>query len=193
MVGVIKMNKIVVFSASNSVQSINRSIAKIVIEKLTNKNTLDIVSADICDYPLSLFSQELEERDGIPIEAHTANKLFRNCNAAILCIPEHNGSMSAVFKNFIDWLSRLDEKTIFPKELPLLLLSTSPGARGGLTNLNHLADLMPWWGGNVHGKLAIGDYYNNFHEEKLSANYDEQLEKLLNSFVFDIQNLQQAS
>lgn len=186
------MNNIVIFSASNNVQSINRSIAIIVAEKLKSKNILNIVNADIRDYPLPLFSQEIEERHGQPKAAHEAGKLFRHCSAAILCIPEHNSSMPAVFKNLIDWLSRIDEKTILPKDLPILLLSTSPGARGGLTNLNHLADVMPWWGANVHGQLAIGDYYNNYHEGKLSADYDEQLDKLLNAFVLDIPNFQQA-
>ena len=53
----------------------------------------------------------------------------------IVATPEYNGSMSGVLKNAVDWLSRLRPMPLAGK--PMLLMSTAPGAYGGVRGLWH--------------------------------------------------------
>ncbi|AWB66086.1 NADPH-dependent FMN reductase [Saccharobesus litoralis] len=188
------MNKITVFCASNNDQSINRTLANIVVNKIATRYSVQTKLADIRDYPLPIYSLPFEKQHGFPEPVHVARELFANADAMVICCPEHNGSTPAVFKNLIDWMSRLETKQqmVFPKNQPVLLLSTSPGKRGGLTNLNHLSDVMPWWGANIISKLAIGDFYNVYADGQFSALIESELDNLLNQFVLSIDSYCQA-
>jgi NAD(P)H-dependent FMN reductase len=69
--------------------------------------------------------------------------------------------MPAILKNAIDWLSRVGGMKFFGGR-PILLLSTSPGSNGGLTNLTNLATLVPWWGGDVVALYSLPRFEANF-------------------------------
>jgi hypothetical protein len=56
-----------------------------------------------------------------------------------------NGNFSAAFKNVLDWMSRINAKTFQEKEM--LLLATSPGARGGSSVLDIATKRFPFHGG----------------------------------------------
>ena len=87
------------------------------------------------DYPLPFMDEDLEKRDGPPVNATKLKQLFFAHDALLLACPEYNSSISAVLKNIIDWVSRPA-----PGERPLqafdgkvaLLLAASPGVLGGL-------------------------------------------------------------
>ena len=51
----------------------------------------------------------------------------------MISLAEHNGSYTAAFKNIYDWISVIESDVWCSK--PILLLSTSNGARGGKTVL----------------------------------------------------------
>ena len=118
---------------------------------------------DIRDYPLPIYSIDIEETDGVPGNAKAFRDLIHAHDGVLISCPEHNGAMPAMFKNLIDWMSRMDGK-IFDGR-PVLLLSTSPGKGGGATNLKNLATLVPWWGGNVIGTISIGSFNDVFDRE----------------------------
>ena len=66
-------------------------------------------------------------------------------NALLIANPEYNGSLSAVLKNTIDWLSRRqgDEAPLICfKDKIALLVAASPGALGGLRALRHLQTVL---------------------------------------------------
>ena len=56
-----------------------------------------------------------------------------NSDAIVISLAEHNGSYTAAFKNIYDWISVIENDVWCSK--PILLLSTSTGARGGKTIL----------------------------------------------------------
>jgi len=120
----------------------------------------DVTLIDIRDYPLPQFSVDIEQAEGSPENAGRLKTLFDDHDAFIISSPEHNGSMPVIFKNMIDWLSRL-EGTIF-QDKPILLMSASPGQGGGKTNLNNLLSLVPWWGGKVVSHLSVGNFSDVF-------------------------------
>ena len=135
----------------------------------------DVTVIDLNDFPLPIYSIDIETQ-GIPEEVKKLKQIIVEHDALMIASPEHNGSMPAFLKNTIDWLSRVAEpgQTFFGEtKKPVLILSTSPGATGGATNIKTMAELMPWWGGDVKGTYSLGSYYEKFIDGK----FDSQTEK----------------
>jgi len=175
------MAKIMTLLASNSANSINRTLLTLVSQKIAGHSLTKI---EVAEYPMPIYGIDTEERDGFPETTTQLRDIFAQHDAFIIASPEHNGAMPAVFKNTIDWLSRLAdaENPIFGKK-PVLLLSTSPGPNGGATNLKSLTQLMPWWGADVKGSYSLGSFYENIKDGVLSQTHDQALTKLVNEFV----------
>lgn len=175
------MKKILAFTGSNNSQSIHQNLLNITASKVTNN---DVTVIDLNDFPLPIYSIDIETQ-GIPEEVKRLKKIMGEHDALIIASPEHNGSMPAFLKNTIDWLSRLAEpgQPFFgDTRKPVLLLSTSPGATGGATNIKTMAELMPWWGGDVKGTYSLGSYYEKFSDGKFDLETDQQLTDLVSLF-----------
>ena len=65
---------------------------------------------------------------------------------------------------------------------PVLLVSTSPGANGGATNIKTMAELMPWWGGDVKGTYSLGRFYDKFQGCEFDVATLAELSELMVSF-----------
>lgn len=180
------MLKICAFSASNSKNSINRILLEIAIDKIMGHKINEI---DIRDFPMPIYDPNIEKNEGFPIFATQMLEIFSEHDAFIIAIPEHNGSMPAVFKNVIDWLSRLsDQQHPMFASKPVLLLSTSPGVNGGSTNLESLTKLMPWWGADIRGSFSLGSFYENVIDRKLSLDQDRRLCDVIAEFVLHLED-----
>jgi len=153
------MKHILAIVGSNSQSSINRQLADWLA---LQQPGIDVVQ--VSDYPAALLGVDLERESGVPAPMVQLREEIGAADAIVLVSPEHNGSMPAVLKNAIDWMSRIDGQKLFQHK-PLLLLSTSPGKRGGATNLDHIATLAPHWGAVVSGKHSIGSWYSAFDAE----------------------------
>ena len=105
----------------------------------------DVHIADLRDFPLPIFDEDLERENGTPTEAMALKKLFVAADGLLIASPEYNSSISAALKNAIDWVSRPA-----PGEAPLVaftgktaaILATSPGGLGGLRGLVHLRSIL---------------------------------------------------
>jgi chromate reductase, NAD(P)H dehydrogenase (quinone) len=155
------MKKIPAFTGSNSSSSVNRKIIELAIPKF---QSLEATLIDLRDFPLPMFSTDIEEETGIPSEAKRLRKLFDQHDGFLISSPEHNGMMPAFFKNTMDWLSRLEGR-IF-QEKPVMLMSASPGPRGGATNLANMQRVIPHWGASaVFADFSMGGFHQNFDME----------------------------
>ena len=154
------MKKILAFSGSSSSKSINQKLVKIAADQL---NQCKVTLIDIREFPLPIYSIDIEETDGFPDNAHNLKALFSEHDGFLISCPENNGSMPAIFKNLIDWISRMGGKIFQDK--PVLLLSASPGKGGGKTNLSNMEALMPWWGGIVVPSFSVGNFHDEFDGE----------------------------
>ena len=114
-----------VFVGSNSSKSINEQLTKAVLKELNVTHTfIDLKTLDI-----PLFSEDLEREIKSP---KGIVSLFEQINAferIFITTNEHNGNLSAFFKNILDWLSRADKSFLQGKKI--FILSTSNGKRGG--------------------------------------------------------------
>jgi len=77
-----------------------------------------------------------------------------------LSLAEHNGAYSAVFKNVFDWISRIDAKVF--ETTPMLLLSTSPGARAGQSVMEIALDRFPRHGATIVENFSLPSFHDNF-------------------------------
>lgn len=170
------MKKIIIIGASNSTTSINRSLATYAASLL--QNTENVV-LDLNDYEMPIYSPERESGDGVPQAAQNFVQLIESADGLIVSLAEHNGSYSAAFKNVLDWTSRHKQKLW--SEKAMLLLSTSPGARGGATVLAAAEGLFPRLGAKVVATFSLGSFYDNFNQE--SGISDSALQSQLESAV----------
>ena len=167
------MKKILVFAGSNSSDSINQKLAVYADGLLKNAEAAII---KLTDYPAPLYSKDLEAIDGIPQTMVDLHQMFSEHGGFIISLPEHNSSVTPIFKNMVDWISR-HERPVF-KNKPILLMSTSPGKRGGITNLEYISQIMPWWGGKVIAEFSLPNFFDNMDTESLQLNNNEEKVKL---------------
>jgi len=110
-----------------------------------------------------VFSVDAEKQDGIPALAHAFYEKLGTADLIVLSLAEHNGAYTTAFKNVLDWASRINNKTFQQK--PLLLLATSPGARGGATVLEIAEKRFPFQGADLQGSFSLPSFFENFDAE----------------------------
>lgn len=157
------MKKIITIAGSNSQKSINKSLITYTNSLLEN---VKIISVDLNDYVLPIYGVDFESENGIPTAVKRLDELFDTADGFIISLAEHNGSYAAVFKNTIDWLSRVNMKIW--REKPMLLMATSPGGRGGTTALQAAVSYFPYLGGKVIADFSLPSFFDNFSEEGIS-------------------------
>ena len=152
------MKKILAFAGSNSSSSINRTLLEHAAGLIEQH---DATVVDLRDFDTPVYSADLEEQSGIPENTERLRKLFEEHDAYMIASPEHNGMMPAFFKNAMDWLSRTEGKVFQGK--PVMLMSTSPGPRGGQINLANMKAVFPHWGASaVFAEFHLGRFYDAY-------------------------------
>jgi len=97
--------KIIAFAGSTRTGSYNKLLVKIAVEGAREAGA-DVTYIDLRDYPMPIYDGDLEEKEGLPANARKLKDIFLQNQGLLIASPENNGSMTAVFKNTIDWLSR---------------------------------------------------------------------------------------
>ena len=148
------MTRIIAFAGSLRRDSFNRKLVRVAASGAADAGS-EIEVVDLADYPLAVFDQDLEEREGLPTHARALKDLFIAADGILISSPEYNGSISAALKNTLDWVSRpVDgEAPMAPfKGKVAGLVAASPGALGGLRGLVHLRAIL----GNL-GMIVLPD------------------------------------
>ncbi len=153
-------------------------MASFAATKLINVS-YDIV--DLNDYSASLFNIDEEEENGFPENIQRFNELLNQYDGFIVSLAEHNGSYAVAFKNIFDWVSRIDRKVF--RDKPLLLMSTSPGGRGGASVLDAAKSTFPHLGADIIVTFSLPNFYDNFKDGNIVANgLKNQLQDLVKTF-----------
>jgi NAD(P)H-dependent FMN reductase len=131
---------------------------------------------------MPLFSVDVEREQGAPDTAYQLKALIAAQHGLIISFAEHNGAYSAAFKNALDWMSRLEGSVWSGK--PALLLSTSPGGRGGATVLGIASARFPFNGGEVVATFSLPQFRKNFSPETgiLEPELAQRFEQALTEF-----------
>ncbi|QSB25982.1 NADPH-dependent FMN reductase [Flavobacterium sp. CLA17] len=171
--------KIIAFGGSNSRHSINKHLATYAAGLFENA---EVEVLDLNDYAMPLFSVDLEKEIGQHEIAKAFLKKIEGADLLVVSLAENNGNYSAAFKNIFDWSSRII-KDVFQQK-PMLLLATSPGARGGASVLEIANNALPRYGAQIKGTFSLPAFNANFdlEENKISnAELDKELKDIIKS------------
>jgi NAD(P)H-dependent FMN reductase len=172
---------ILAFAATNSSTSINLQLVKSVTSQLDGHN---IQLIDINDYEMPIYSQD-RNNAGVPQQALDFNEAIKNADAIIIGLAEHNGTFSTAFKNIFDWGSRV-EKSFFQNK-PMMLLSTSPGPRGGQSVMESASSIFPYFGGHIKAQFSLPSFQDNFSNGTVTTTeLAEQLKEKINTFKTEL-------
>jgi len=149
--------KILAFGATTSSTSINRQLANHAAGLVPGAAVTEL---DLRDYALPIYSADEENANGIPADAQTFLDAIRAHDAIVVSLAEHNGSYTAAFKNLYDWVSRIEQKLWSDKAM--LLMATSPGARGGATVLEAAKATFPRMGADLRATFSLPSFHDNF-------------------------------
>ena len=169
------MKTIVSIGGSNSKNSINKILAEHVA---TLVNEVRVVKVDLNEFSMPIFSIDVENEEGFSKGVLALNKIVSEADGFVISLAEHNGAYSVAFKNAFDWLSRIEGKVWRNK--PMILLSTSPGERGGQTALDIAKGRLPYNGAIITGSMAFPNFFDNFKEDAI---VNEELKNQINDLV----------
>ncbi len=153
--------KLLAIAGSSSKKSINKQLALFAAQNFIGA---EIEFLDINDFEMPIFSVDREIELGPQEKAKLFLEKIRLCDFIVLSLAEHNGSYSAAFKNVLDWSSRMNGKLFQTK--PMLLMATSPGARGGKNVLNAATLQFPFLGADIKASFSLPSFEKNFEVGK---------------------------
>jgi len=156
---------ILAFAASNSRRSINRTLVEHAAARLQAEILpgASVDHLDLNDYEMPIYSIDRERQSGIPAPAHDFFGRIGRADAILVSFAEHNGFVTAAWKNVFDWMSRIEIKLWQGR--PMVILAASPGRRAGANVLDSQETLAPHFGGEVRGRLGIGRWSEAWDDE----------------------------
>ena len=180
------MKRIMILSGSNSPDSINARLAFYLMQQLRYRTEATYI--DLRKYPLPLFNIEIEREAGVPVKALELRQLLSRYDGFVITVAEHNGSVTAFFKNAMDWLSRAEKNYAVFGHKPVLIAGTSPGPGGARSAIAHAENIIHRLAGKVVAKLTVPRFYDTMAgddsaytitDASIDSQLDEGLEKLL--------------
>jgi chromate reductase len=172
--------KIIAFAGSNSKHSINKQLASYAATLFDNA---EIEILDLNDFEMPLFNVDVEKEVGQHEKAKLFLKKIKEADILVVSLAENNGNYSVAFKNVFDWCSRI-AKEVFQQK-PMLLMATSPGARGGATVLEIAAAALPRYGAQIKATFSLPSFNTNFDVENNAISnpeLNEELKTIIKSF-----------
>lgn len=177
------MKKILAFAGSNSSTSINQKLLEHVTGRIQGHD-LNILM--LTDFPLPIYSMDIETNDGIPENVKTIANKIAEADGLVIAVNEHNGTVSAFFKNVLDWLSRNERNFLANKKI--LLISTSPGQRGAKGALEYSKGILARFGGDVIESFSFPSFKDNFADNKVTNEVlDMGIADVLTTFAHQIE------
>ena len=172
--------KILAFAGSNSSESINHQLI-LFVGKQINKAELEILR--LSDYNIPMYGIDIEKSEGIPKGVIDLCDNIQTAQGIIISVAEHNGNVTAFFKNVIDWLSRYNRTFLEGKKI--MLLSTSPGTKGGASALAITQKMLSYFKGELVTSYSLGNFYKIFQDGKIidgetEGKVKEQIKYFLN-------------
>lgn len=119
---------------------------------------------------LPFYSEDLDTPQSLPELVATLRATAGAADGLLLVTPEYNGTMPAVLKNAIDWLSRPFGQGAI-KGTPVAVAGTSAGQYGGVWAHDEARRAAGIAGANVidDATLAVGGAYQRFQDTRPTA------------------------
>jgi chromate reductase len=169
--------KILAFAGSTRTASFNKRLVRVAVEGARAAGA-EVTLIDLRDFPMPIYDGDLEDEKGIPEHGMRLKALFLANDGLLLSCPEYNSSISGVWKNAIDWVSRSapgEASLACFKDKTAAILSASPGALGGLRGLVHVRSILGNLGVLVlPQQLAVGHAGDAFQADGVLKDAKQQ-------------------
>jgi NAD(P)H-dependent FMN reductase len=162
--------KILAIAGSNSDLSINKQLVTYATTLFENA---EVEIVDMNDFEMPIYKHQKEVENGVPQEAKDLAAKIDSADVLLISLSEHNGTYSTAFKNVFDWTSRIKERAVW-NEVPMLLMATAPGARGGLGVLEAAEKRFPLHGGNIVDTFTLPFFNDNFDKSAQKISNEEK-------------------
>ena len=162
--------KILAIAGSNSDLSINKQLVTYATTLFENA---EVEIVDMNDFEMPIYKHQKEVENGVPQEAKDLAAKIDGADVLLISLSEHNGTYSTAFKNVFDWTSRIKERAVW-NEVPMLLMATAPGARGGLGVLEAAEKRFPLHGGNIVDTFTLPFFNDNFDKSAQKISNEEK-------------------
>jgi len=136
--------KILAFAGSTRADSFNKKLVRVAAAGASIAGA-DVTVIDLKDFPMPLYDEDLEKREGLPSNAQKLKDLMLTHHGFLISSPEYNSSISGILKNTIDWTSRPrdgEPPSACYQDKITGLMSASPGGLGGLRGLVHVRAIL---------------------------------------------------
>ena len=136
--------RLLAFAGSLREASYNRRLIPVLAEGAEAAGAT-VTLVELRDYPLPVYDGDIEAA-GMPENVRRLQAIVGAHDGLLISTPEYNGSMPALVKNTLDWISRPMEDgrsgtTLFEGKVAGIV-SASPGPLGGLRSLLVLRDAL---------------------------------------------------
>lgn len=133
------MLTIAAFASSLRHESRNRWLLGHAVDALRTHEDVAVDVLDLRELRLPMYDADLQRSAGFPAEVQEIHDRIAASDAVVIANPEYNGGYPAVFKNLVDWVSRIDLLLFHTRYVGLL--SVTPGRLGGVRGLEHTRSL----------------------------------------------------
>lgn len=151
--GLIPMTQtnILVLVGSLRAQSVNRQIAEVAVANAPDGVAVRIHEG-LADIPF--YNEDLDGGAGVPEAAAALRAAAGRADAILAVTPEHNGTIPAVLKNAIDWLSRPYGDSAI-KDTPVAVIGGALGRYGGTWAHDETRKSFGIAGANVNESITL--------------------------------------
>lgn len=160
--------KVLAFAGSSREGSYNKKLVD-QAASIARQLGATVTVIDLKDFPIPFYDADLEKKQGMPQNAKRLRALMMANDAIIIASPEYNGSIPAVLKNALDWVSRNENGGSLRdpfKGKKFAIMSASPGGGGGARGLVHLQQIIENIGGDVVEKEVSVKQANTAFNDK---------------------------
>jgi chromate reductase len=137
--------RLLFFAGSSREGSYNKELARLA-QHIATANGIDGVFVDLKDYPMPLYSGDLEAEEGPPVAAREFKALLGEYQGVFIASPEYNSSITPLLKNTLDWVSRVRGKGESGLEVyrsrVFAISGASPGYYGTMRSLLTLRQIL---------------------------------------------------
>src|SRR5258707_13225699 len=100
--------KILVIPGSLRTGSLNARLAAAAAHEFAQAG-VEVTRISLADFPLPVYDGDLLTRSGVPKHAINLKRMMSAHHGVLVVTPEYNGSVPALVKNTIDWVSRVQD------------------------------------------------------------------------------------